>query len=259
MTAVVHESPTAEAGAVAGSDAAWPAMVEAASRPYRRAGRYAWHFARAKLGADPVFEHLLQHGLIAPRARVLDLGCGQGLLASLLRVAGATARAGGWPPGWAAAPIDARITGIERVARDVARADTALQGAARFVHADMREAPFPASDAVVILDALHYISLAQQDRVLARVRAALGDGGALVLRVGDPAARRAFALSRVIDRLVMGLRGGGWGPIVGRPIARWIDALRALGFEVEAPVPMGAGISFANVLLVARAGALPRA
>ena len=28
---------------------AWAALVESASTPYRRAGRYAWHFARAKL------------------------------------------------------------------------------------------------------------------------------------------------------------------------------------------------------------------
>ena len=52
-------------------------------------GRFAWHFARGKLRWDPVFGHLLAHGLIAPRTRVLDIGCGQGLLASLLRAAGA--------------------------------------------------------------------------------------------------------------------------------------------------------------------------
>ena len=231
--------------------AAWTVLVESASEPYRPAGRYAWHFARAKLRADPVFAHLLRQGVIAPRARVLDLGCGQGLLASLLRAAGRVARQGLWPAGWAAPPLDVRVTGIELVRRDVARADAALGGDATFVCADMREAAFPPSDAVVLLDALHYMAPAHQDRVLARARAALGGGGALVLRVGDAATGRAFALSRGIDRIVMGLRGGGWSPIAGRPAAQWVEALRNLGFDVES-LPMGTGIAHANMLLVGR-------
>ena len=65
----------------------WPALLNAASAPYREAGRFSWRFARGKLGLDPVFRHLLREGLIKPNARVLDIGCGQGLLASLLRIA----------------------------------------------------------------------------------------------------------------------------------------------------------------------------
>jgi SAM-dependent methyltransferase len=250
-TPAPHQLPRVDARTMAGGRDAWTALVESASAPYRPAGRYAWHFARAKLRADPVFAHLLRQGLIAPRARVLDLGCGQGLLASLLRAAGRVARQGLWPAGWAQAPLDVRVTGIELVQRDVARANAALGGDATFVCADMREAAFPPSDAVVLLDALHYMAPAHQDRVLARARAALGEGGAIVLRVGDATARRVFAISRGIDRLVMGLRGGGWAPIAGRPAAQWTETLRGLGFDVES-LPMGAGITHANVLLVGR-------
>src|SRR5436305_888983 len=57
---------------------AWRALVAAASDPYQRAGKFAFHFARGKLRWDPVFGHLLARGLIAPRTRVLDLGRGQG-------------------------------------------------------------------------------------------------------------------------------------------------------------------------------------
>ena len=40
--------------------------------------------AGGKLRGDPVYAALLAQGLLAGRARVLDLGCGQGLLAAWL-------------------------------------------------------------------------------------------------------------------------------------------------------------------------------
>jgi SAM-dependent methyltransferase len=228
---------------------AWRSLVSEASAPYRRSGRFAWHFAHGKLRWDPVFPHLLAHGLIAPRARVLDIGCGQGLLASLLAAAGRAARQGRWPSHWAEPPIDVRVSGIELQARDVARARDALGDAADVVCADMRSAAFAEVDTVVILDVLHYVSVAEQDAVLARVRAALPPGGRLVLRVGDAAARHRFAVSHWIDRLVVFVRGHGLAPLAGRTLAAWRARLEALGFAV-ASEPMHAGTPFANVLLV---------
>ncbi|PXW96636.1 methyltransferase family protein [Sphaerotilus hippei] len=236
---------------------AWSRLIDGASAPYRSAGRFAWHFARGKLGMDPVFRHLLARGLIPPGARVLDIGCGQGLLASLLRAVGPVAGQGGWPAGWAAAPTGCKVTGIELMASDVERARAALgvrSPDARFVCADMREADFPDCEAVVILDVLHYIDPAAQDRVLARVHAALRPGGLLLLRVGDAAAPRGFAISQWVDRVVTRVRGHRAPPTHGRPLGAWIDALRQLGFTVE-PRPMSQGTPFANVLLVARRGA----
>ncbi|MDQ2927836.1 MAG: methyltransferase type 11, partial [Pseudomonadota bacterium] len=66
---------------------AWRTLVETASAPYARGGRFALHFARGKLRWDPVFHHLIGRGLVGPSSRVLDIGCGQGLLASLLAAA----------------------------------------------------------------------------------------------------------------------------------------------------------------------------
>jgi SAM-dependent methyltransferase len=229
----------------------WPALIDAASAPYRSAGRFAWHFARGKLGMDPVFRHMLQHGLIAPRARVLDIGCGQGLLASLLRASAALAQHGRWPRDWPHAPEAARVTGIELMPRDVQRARAALGDAAEFICGDMRTTPFPESDVVVILDVLHYITLAEQNDVLTRVRSALHGGGVLLLRVGDAAARRRFTASQWIDRIVTFVRGHRIMPLFGRPLAAWIAQLEALGFEVRSQ-PMSGGTPFANVLLVAR-------
>ncbi|HVQ02975.1 MAG TPA: methyltransferase type 11, partial [Burkholderiaceae bacterium] len=64
--------------------AAWLNLHRLATDRYRGSSRFAWHFARGKLGRDPVFRALIERGSIAAHARVLDIGCGQGLLASLL-------------------------------------------------------------------------------------------------------------------------------------------------------------------------------
>lgn len=243
--------------AAAASTDAWPALLDAASAPYRSAGRFAWRFARGKLDMDPVFRHLLRHGLIAPNTRVLDIGCGQGLLASLLRECAQLARHGRWPSQWAVAPAGARVFGIELMSRDVQRARSALGDAAEFVCGDMRTTPFPAVDAVVILDVLHYITVTEQDAVLARVRAALPVGGHLLLRIGDAASRRGFVTSQWVDAVVTWVRGHRVLPQFGRTLAEWIAQLESLGFEVRSE-PMSQGTPFANVLLTARVkGDLP--
>ena len=40
---------------------AWHQLHRTASERYRRCGPFSWHFARGKLGHDPVFRALLAH------------------------------------------------------------------------------------------------------------------------------------------------------------------------------------------------------
>jgi SAM-dependent methyltransferase len=228
----------------------WSALIDAASDPYRHTDHFAWRFARGKLMLDPVFRHMLSQGLIAPRARVLDIGCGQGLLASLLSACTALAQQGRWPSTWAAAPAAARVTGIELMARDVDRARTSLGGTAEFVCGDMRHTPFPEADTVVILDVLHYITVPEQNEVLARVHRALPAGGRLLLRIGDASAKRGFRVSQWVDALVTKVRGHRVLPQFCRTLPEWMSFLESLGFEVHSQ-PMSQGTPFANVLLVA--------
>ena len=82
--------------------AAWAQLHRMASERYRSGGRFAWHFARGKLGRDPVFRALLERGRIPAQARVLDIGCGQGLLASLLAACDQLAASRRWPAAWPA-------------------------------------------------------------------------------------------------------------------------------------------------------------
>ncbi len=230
---------------------AWLQLHRIASDRYRSSGRFAWHFARGKLGRDPVFRALLERGAIPAHARVLDIGCGQGLFASLLAACDALNAAKQWPAGWPAAPVHTRWTGIDLMPLDIARAQRALAALSpppTLICGDMCTTPFPPSDVVVVLDVLHYVDIAAQDAVLARIAAALGPHGRLLLRVGDASQRWRYITTRWVDRAVTLVRGHRAAPTWVRPLEQWRTALRSLGFTVQ-PLPMSHGTPFANVLL----------
>jgi SAM-dependent methyltransferase len=228
-------------------------LVEATAAPYRAAGLYAWHFARGKLGGDPVFCAILRDGLIPASADVLDLGCGQGLLAGWLSAASRAYADGEWPAGWAAPPRLVGYRGIELTAKDVARARTGLPAQARAEQGDIRQVAFGRVNTVVILDVLHYVEPVAQRAVLARVRACLEPGGVLLLRVGDAAAGLRFRASQGVDWLVTRLRGQASGRLHCRALADWHADLEALDFTVRM-LPMSTGTPFANHLLIASTG-----
>jgi SAM-dependent methyltransferase len=224
-------------------------LVEAASAPYRAAGRFAWHFARGKLRSDPVYAALLAQGLLAGRARVLDLGCGQGLLAAWLLAAGALDTAGDWPRSWPPAPQPRSLLGVEISRREVERARLALGARAQIVLGDIRHVDYAASDAIVMLDVLHYTDYAAQEAALARAHAALAPGGVLLLRVGDADGGARFTLGNAVDRIVALARRGRPLKLWCRPLREWLALLEGRGFRTRT-VPMSEGTPFANFLLI---------
>jgi len=234
------------------SRAAWAALLDSASKPYLSAGRFAYHFARGKLSGDPAYRTILERGLLAERTRILDLGCGQGLLSAWLQAAQRLHDAGVWTPGWPPPPRPQFSSGLELMESDVQRAHRALGGSCGISQGDMRCAPFGQVDAVVILDVLHYMDGPAQHDVLKKVRAALPQAGLLLLRIGDAAAGLRFRYSQWVDKWVMLLRGHAWVKTHCRSVVQWQELLRQCGFAVQA-VPMSQGTPFANVLLVAHA------
>jgi SAM-dependent methyltransferase len=236
--------------------AALTPIVAAATAYYRGAGHFARNFARGKLGADPVYAVLLARGLLAGRTRILDLGCGQGLLAAWLLAAHAIHASGTrrhpWPREWPPPPLLREYTGIEINPHEVARARHAFAldtGAhVQIVHGDIREADYGGADAVVLLDVLHYLDHGAQEQVLRRVRAALPPHGLLLLRVADASGGARFAFSKAFDQTVALMRRRRWIRLACRPLRAWERLLEACGFRTHA-LPMSAGTPFVNVLL----------
>jgi SAM-dependent methyltransferase len=237
-------------------DGAIERLVEAASAPYRAAGRGAWHAARGKLRGDPVFAQVLRLGPLAGQERILDLGCGQGLLAAWLQAAGDLHRTGVWPEGWPSPPRPIRYLGIDQSTAAIARARSALPPAERFRVGDIRTLPLEDADAVVLIDVLHYLPHADQERVLGRAIQCLRPGGLLLLRIGDAAGGLPFHVSRRVDLLVARLRGQPLPRLYCRRLAAWQDLLQGLGCRWETLIASRGAFS-ANVLALARPGLAP--
>ena len=230
----------------------WTELLDEATRPYRKAGRFAYHFARGKLGRDPVFRAILEQGLLAGSQHILDLGCGEGLLTAWLQAAARCHDRGSWPQAWPAPIRPQSIRGIELRPPEVMRAQRALGALCGVTQGDIRTAALGSADAVVVLDVLHYLPAAAQLQMLHRIRAALPPGGRLLLRVGDAAAGLRFRVTQWTDKLILLGRGHGMLTTHCRTLGEWRELLTASGFD-STPAWMSQGTPFANVLLIAHA------
>ena len=226
-------------------------LFEATTRPYVDAGRYAWHYARGKLRHDPVFFSLLRLGLLPDRGSLLDLGCGQGILLSLLKAAKVQHQAGVWPRDWPAPPLNLASRGIELSERRVRAANLALGGSASVTQGDLRDLELPQSSVIVMLDVLLYLEKAAQQRLLDKAARAVAAGGLLLVRETDAGGGFAFAMSRWGERFAAMLRGDFMQREHYRSAVEWTEELESRGFSMDVE-PMSAGTPFANFLFVAR-------
>ncbi len=230
------------------------ALIDAASKPYLAVGRYAYYFVRSKLRHDPVFIALLRSGRIADRARVLDLGCGPAILASLMLAAHARFEAGRWPAGWTPPPAALQLQGIESVRRAAQRAHVILGDRATIRTVDLRDVPIPEADVVVVIDVLHYLETHTQFSLLGKDAQSLRGGGLLVMRVADISAGWRFHFGNVADRFGSLLTEQAMPRHYHRPIDEWLHLLDTLGFEPSVE-PSATAESFANVLVLAKSPA----
>jgi len=225
-------------------------LVEETARRYMESGIIHWEFVRGKLRHDPVYFGLLASGLLPERGQLIDLGCGRGILLSLLRTA-PTLESEQWPADWPAPPRDLTLTGVDFRPKAVAAARSALGAAATITHADLDAFDVPACDAAVLLDVLHYLGPASQARLLASVARALRPGGVLLLREPDAGRPLRFALTRVQERICAIARRDWRQGFHYRTLAGWNELLERQGLKTTS-LAMWEGTPYANVLVAAR-------
>ena len=231
-----------------------PALLDLASQPFLASGRFAYHYARGKLGGDCIFRELLKRGIFPPQGHFLDLGCGQGSLFAWLLAARRLYEKGQWPADWPAAPQPLSLRGIELMQNDVDRAALAFAAKhplVRIEQGDMNQVDFGRPDVITILDALHYFDHAQQIRVLQRIHTSLSPGGLFLTRIGDASAGLPFHVSNWVDHVVTFLRGHRLPRLYCRSLGDWQQLLHDIGFDVQSNT-MTEGKPFANVMLVCR-------
>ena len=223
-------------------DPEFAGLVRGAADRYLGTSITAWEFARSKLRRDPVYRAVITSGWLPAAGRLLDVGCGQGLLLALV----AESRAASHRTGVPAALI---LAGIEMRPRVAAMARHALEPDAEIEVGDARTADLGHADVVALFDVLHLVDPAAQRLIVERVAAALAPDGRLLLREADAAAGWRFQMVRFGNRLTALSQGRWRAPLSFRTAAEWRHLLAQAGLAAHVH-PMGDGTPFANVLLV---------
>ncbi len=166
-----------------------------------------YYYSLGKLALDPAFPVVARELADSPR-RLLDIGCGMGLLAAWLRENGHTGAISG---------MDVDGTKIQ-VANQVLKSENAV-----FQTGDALGFG-PHSGDVVMLDVLHYFDDDDQQTLLTHIAESLAPGGVALIRVtlGEPGWR--YSVTRFEEWFVHAV---GWIPTSG-----WNFPSRA---EIAAP------------------------
>jgi len=128
---------------------------------------------------------------------IVDLGCGHGLFACVMRES---------------AP-ERRVLGIDLDQRKIEVARGAIQDTQwlRFEVGDIVKQPPPKCDAVTIVDVLYLLSFEDQEQVLKNAASALGEGGPLVVKSQEKRLDPRYALTYAQEMITVSLgftRGG---------------------------------------------------
>ena len=223
-------------------------LWESASDPYLPFSITAWEFARGKLRGDPLYRATVTAGFSRDGGTLVDVGCGQGLMLSVLAQAQRQWTAGTWPAGSPPPPRFDRLIGIELRPGIARLAGQALGPAAEILSGDARAAMPSTADVVLFFDVLHLLPPDDQEQLIARAIAALAPGGTIVLREADPSGGWRFLLVRFGNRLKSIVVGRWSQSFHFRTSSEWASLLSRAGLDVTAQ-PLDEGTPFANFML----------
>lgn len=166
---------------------------------FRPVGRHRKVLMRNYLYFNPALEwyvriktrlednYLPIHRLLPEKGKILDLGCGYGMMSFMLRLLSP----------------EREITGIDFDEKKitVAKASPLCTPGIQFIHADITTFDFGQYDAILLTDVLHYLPLEKQQLVLDQCLSALRPGGLLIVRDGDTSVARRHTATRLTEYL----------------------------------------------------------
>ena len=206
-------------------------------RTFRHAGPALKSYLRVKLRICPLLQ---VEPLVPVKGHVVDLGCGNGLFASLLLLGSDERRVTGFDLDPAKLRVASRLKEDNRWER------------AEFSQADVVRLDYPRADVFTLIDVLYLIPFADQERILAKCARALLPGGTLVVKEMDIRPRWKFVWNYLQETVSVRLVGFTLGKkFYFRPRAEFESLLASLGFHVET-VRLDQGQIHPHILYVCR-------
>jgi uncharacterized protein (DUF2062 family)/ubiquinone/menaquinone biosynthesis C-methylase UbiE len=214
------------------SATSWQETSRQMVRRFSSAPRHLRYYVKCKLHWDPVYRQIanLLHG----RQNILDLGTGLGLFPILSAIRGRAGNSIGidWD--------SSKIKYGQQASMDLPQV--------KLIQADLRAYEYPPSDAVLLIDVLHYYDARLQEVILSRAVNCLQPGGLILLRETEPS--QLSFITRGLEW--MALRSG-WnrGPALHyQPIEDICTHLEELGLQVSIK-PSCSYCHRGNILLIA--------
>jgi len=192
-------------------------------------------YLRIKFRICPV---LRTEAYVPDKGDILDLGCGNGLFAAIMKL-GSPARS---------------IVGIDLDARKIAAARKSLGNLPHvdFRLGDVAATGYPKADACTIIDVLYLLPVEAQNRILRMCAIALPPGGTLVLKEMDKKPRWKYFWNMIQETISVKIVGFTLGSrFYFRTRKDYVATLAGLGFTLEV-VPLHRGYAYSHVLYLAR-------
>jgi SAM-dependent methyltransferase len=170
--------------------------------------------------------------------RFLDLGCGNGLFAAILKLGSPARRVSGFD--------------LDESKVELARRTFAGWEGMDFWKGDVVASDYPAADVITIIDVLYLIPFEAQEAILRKCHAALPAGGLLAIKEMDDRPRWKARWNRMQETLAVKIIGFTLGSrfyFAGQ--REYIPLLERIGFEVEV-VPLHKGYWYPHILYIAK-------
>lgn len=205
------------------------AAVRRTVRELYRALGYGNFYAPIRMALCPFFR---VEEYIPTSGRIIDIGCGYGLMANILaRMAPAR-----------------EVYGVDKSAYRIAQARASLTPGTRieFVEEDIRASRLTGCRGLTMIDFLHHIPFALQEEILRKIPALLGDDGVLVIKEYGDRPRWKYWATWVFEAVFYPA-----DKLTYRPVPEWVRLLTGLGFAVTTHTA-GEGSFVPSVIIVAR-------